>query len=56
MIVFEPSHASAGGWQLPWLRVSLILRTMAGDAACRDDELAALLAMRRELAQAGWFN
>jgi len=55
MIVFEPSHASAGGWQLPWLRVSLILRTMAGDA-CRDDELAALLAMRRELAQAGWFN
>ena len=43
-------------WQLPWLRVSLILRQMAGNAECRDEDVAAILAIRRNLAQRGWFN
>ena len=43
-------------WQLPWLRVSLILRRMVANSECRDEDLSALLAMRRMVAQRGWFN
>ena len=56
MPVFDPSHPRTGTWQLPWLRIALILRTMAADAESRDDDLAELLTMRRELARQGWFN
>lgn len=56
MPVFDPSHTRTGTWQLPWLRVSLILRTMAADAESPDDDLAELLTMRRELAGQGWLK
>jgi hypothetical protein len=36
--------------------VTLILRRMADNADCRDEELADLLTLRRHLAQRGWFN
>jgi hypothetical protein len=49
------THASAA-WQLPWLRVSLILRQMARNSECRREDVAALLAMRRHIMQGGWFN
>jgi len=50
------SYTRQSSWQLPWLRVSLILRQMAGNAECLDEDLAAILAIRRNLAQRGWFN
>ena len=56
MPTFNPADAHHTTWQLPWLRVSLILRQMVADAECRDEDLAALLAMRRTLTQRGWFN
>jgi hypothetical protein len=43
-------------WQLPWLRLSLILRHMSANAECRDEDIAELLTLRRNLAQRGWFN
>jgi hypothetical protein len=52
----DPSDTRQATWQLPWLRVSLILRRMAGNGQYRDEDLQALLAMRRSLAQRGWFN
>ncbi len=43
-------------WQLPWLRVALILRTMVNDRECGRDDVLPLLALRHRLAQRGWFN
>jgi hypothetical protein len=43
-------------WQLPWLRVALILRTMAGDTNCPKEDLLPMLALRQQLTQHGWFN
>jgi hypothetical protein len=43
-------------WQLPWLRLSLILRQMSANPAGRDEDITELLTMRRNLAQRGWFN
>jgi hypothetical protein len=56
MIVSEPSNPHHATWQLPWLRMSLILRAMAENADCRDEELTELLRLRQSLAQRGWFN
>ena len=57
MPTYNPADArQQATWQLPWLRVSLILRRMVANADCRDEDFAALLAMRRTLAQRGWFN
>lgn len=56
MTTFDPPHTRSVTWQLPWLRVSLILRQMAGNGNCRDEDLVELLAMRRRVAQDGWFN
>jgi hypothetical protein len=56
MILSEPSNPQDATWQLPWLRMSLILRTMAESADCRDEELLELLKLRQSLAQRGWFN
>lgn len=56
MTTFDPPHLGSACWQLPWLRVALILRTMAADLDGADEDLAELLAMRRRLAQDGWFN
>jgi len=50
------SNTRQSTWQLPWLRVSLILRQMAGNADCRDEDMAEIVAIRRNLAQCGWFN
>ncbi len=55
MTTFDPPHPGPA-WQLPWLRVSLILRRMSRNGDCRREELAELVAVRRELAQRGWFN
>jgi hypothetical protein len=55
MTTFDPPQAGSA-WQLPWLRVSLILRRMATIADCRDEDLTELVLMRRELARSGWFN
>ena len=55
MTTFDPPH-SGTAWQLPWLRVSLILRQMATNGECRDEDVAELVAMRQELARRGWFN
>ena len=54
MILFESSRTAT--WQLPWLRVALIIRTMAGDADCRPEDLGPMLALRQRLAERGWFN
>jgi hypothetical protein len=56
MAIFDPPRAGRAGWQLPWLRLSLILRSMAADSDCRDEDLAELEVMRRRIAQRGWFN
>lgn len=56
MTVSDPSNPQHATWQLPWLRMSLILRTMAENANCRDEELVELLMLRQSLAQRGWFN
>jgi hypothetical protein len=56
MIIFDPPRPGAATWQLPWLRVTLILRSMSASAERRDEDLAELLAMRARLAQDGWFN
>ncbi len=50
------SYTRQPTWQLPWLRVSLILRRMAGNTECLDEDVAEILAVRRNLAQRGWFN
>jgi hypothetical protein len=55
MTTFDPPRTGQA-WQLPWLRVSLILRQMAARGDGHDEDLAALLTTRRELAQRGWFN
>jgi len=52
----NPPHTRPSSWQLPWLRLSLILRRMEASAECRDDDIADLLILRRNLAQRGWFN
>ena len=54
MILFDPSRTAT--WQLPWLRVALILRTMADAADCRPEDLGPMLALRERLTQRGWFN
>ena len=56
MIISDPSYPRPSTWQLPWLRISLILRTMAGNRDTRDEEIAGLLAVRRTVEQQGWFN
>ena len=56
MATSNASNVQCTAWQLPWLRISLILRRMTRSAECRDEDLAELLAMRRNLAQRGWFN
>ena len=56
MTVFNPSNPQPATWQLPWLRMSLILRTMAESADCRDEEFLELLRMRQDVARSGWFN
>jgi len=56
MIVSDPSNPQNATWQLPWLRMSLILRAMAESADCRDEELTELLQLRHSVAQSGWFN
>ena len=56
MPISEPPKAQHATWQLPWLRVSLILRRMASSTECRDEDMAALLAMRHTLERRGWFN
>lgn len=55
MTTSDPPNAHPT-WQLPWLRVSLILRQMAGNSECRREDVAAILAMRRHIMQDGWFN
>jgi hypothetical protein len=55
MATFDPSAPSAA-WQLPWLRVSLILRRMVDSTDCRAEDLAELAAMRHRVAVGGWFN
>jgi hypothetical protein len=44
-------------WQLPWLRVSLIIRhlELPSSEGCQDD-LVVLLKLRAELETSGWFN
>ena len=42
-------------WQLPWLRVSLIIRRLEVSWDCEDD-LVALQDLRAELETSGWFN
>jgi hypothetical protein len=57
MAVFDhPSHTGTGSCQLPWLRMSLILRKMVVDPDCRDEDLEGMLTMRRDLTGQGWFN
>ena len=56
MITPEVSTTRPRSWQLPWLRLSLILRQMSTNADVSDEEVAGLLVMRRNLAQRGWFN
>jgi hypothetical protein len=57
MTTFDPPQQTrTTSWQLPWLRVSLILRQMVANTECRREDLAALLTLRRHLAQRGWFN
>ena len=56
MMTFDPPSSRSAAWQLPWLRVTLILRTMANNAECRDEDLAGLISLRGRLAQDGWFN
>jgi hypothetical protein len=51
----EPTYSTQALWQLPWLRLSLIARRMVRDVDARDD-LEAILALRRSVAQKGWFN
>ena len=55
MHTFDPPQTGAT-WQLPWLRVSLILRQMSASGDCPDEDVAELLAMRRQLVRRGWFN
>jgi hypothetical protein len=55
MTTFDPPRAGAI-WQLPWLRLSLILRRMAASDECGPEDLSEMLAMRREIARSGWFN
>ena len=55
MQTFDLPRAGSG-WQLPWLRLSLILRQMARNEDCGPEDLRDLLATRREIARSGWFN
>lgn len=49
-------------WQLPWLRVSLIIKRLEARPARRrpgedcQDDLAALHELRASLERSGWFN
>jgi hypothetical protein len=54
MTTFDPPQTGQA-WQLPWLRIELILRNLKKGKG-RDEDIAQLLAMRRELEQRGWFN
>ena len=54
MIRFQPPRTAT--WQLPWLRVALILRAMTDDAECPPEDLGPMLALRERLTQRGWFN
>ena len=56
MTTSDPPNTHSTAWQLPWLRVSLILRQMAGNRECRREDLAAVLAMRHLIMRRGWFN
>jgi hypothetical protein len=56
MITPKASTTHPTTWQLPWLRLSLILRHMSANPAGREEDIAGLLTMRRNLAQRGWFN
>ena len=56
MTIFDPPHAGSPTWQLPWLRLSLILRQMTTNEDCGEEDLAELLTVRRILSQQGWFN
>ena len=55
MRTFEPTNLGPA-WQLPWLRLCLIMRQMASRADCHDEDLRELIGLRRELEQCGWFN
>ncbi len=51
----------AGMWQHPWLRLTLLLRTMLntrwGDAWPRiKPEIRRAVELRRQVERAGWFN
>ncbi len=54
--MITPKTSRPTAWQLPWLRLSLILRHMSANPECRDEDIAELVTMRRNLAQRGWFN
>ena len=56
MTTSDSPNTHSTTWQLPWLRVSLILRQMAGNRECRREDLAAVLAMRHLIMRRGWFN
>jgi hypothetical protein len=56
MTTSDPPSTGATAWQLPWLRVSLILRQMASNSECRREDVAAILAMRGLIMRRGWFN
>lgn len=56
MTTSDSPNTGATTWQLPWLRVSLILRQMAGNSECRREDVAAILAMRGLIMRRGWFN
>jgi hypothetical protein len=50
------------GWQLPYLRIALILRRLrqeaheAGEPSITQREIANVERVRREVRRAGWFN
>lgn len=52
----RPPETRQTTWQLPWLRMSLILRRMAAEGRSSDAEIAELTALRDRIARRGWFN
>jgi hypothetical protein len=54
----NPAPTLSALWQLPWLRVSLIIRRLELPSSSEDcqDDLVALLELRSELETSGWFN
>jgi hypothetical protein len=54
----EPTHIEQqrATWQLPWLRLSLIARRMSRHGDSYAEEIQEILALRRSVAQRGWFN